>query len=189
VSGAHLDRALERGQRLRDLVDKLLLLARQESDQPVAMRQDIDVGEFIRNVVTDFPDPLRQRIVVQAVSPVRSDCFVNGNEELLHAMFRNIVDNALKFSGDQPVIVSVATHGGTVRVEVEDRGPGIPPALQEQIFTPFVRLRSATAAQVQGSGLGLSIVKWIAELHHAKLEIHSENGQGTRFSVELPECK
>src|SRR5207244_8291694 len=61
-AGPHLDRALERGQRLRDLIDKLLLLARQESDQPVGMRDDIEIDEFLGNVVADFPDPERERI-------------------------------------------------------------------------------------------------------------------------------
>ncbi len=187
---AHLDRALERGQRLRDLIDKLLLLARQESDQPVSMRDDIDIDECMANVVAEFPDGQRERLRVTRVNGHGEARFVHGNEELLHAMFRNVVDNALKFSGaGRPVQVAIESSDGYVGVEVRDQGPGIPSAARDRIFEPFVRLRDSATAPVEGSGLGLSIVKWIADLHQAKVQVASEPGEGTRFRIVLPEAR
>jgi signal transduction histidine kinase len=190
TAGGHLDRALERGQRMRDLIDKLLMLARQESDQPVAMRQDIEIDECMGNVVADFPDSLRERIRLSPLDGQGDGRFVHGNEELLHAMFRNIIENALKYSGpEERVDVSIRQDDTSIQVEVSDRGAGIPSAAREKIFEPFVRLRAGATSQVEGSGLGLSIVKWIADLHRVRLEIDCKAGEGTRFRVILPEAK
>lgn len=186
---SYLDRALERGQRLRDLIEKLLLLARQESDQPVSMRADIEVNELLSNVAADFPDDRRQRIRLHPGETDKDGLCVHGNEELLHAMYRNLIDNALKYSGGSaPVDVSIHAADEKISVEVRDHGPGIPETAREQVFEPFVRLRDPAAGQAEGVGLGLSIVRFIADLHHAELAIESEPGQGTAITVSLPEA-
>jgi signal transduction histidine kinase len=197
-----LDQALERSQRLRDLVEKLLLLARQESDQPVNMRDDLDISECVENVVADFPAEQRQRIRVCTArrhgdgalpnaddgSPDEVDHFIRGNEELLHAMFRNVLENALKFSEPHTSVDVVVRYvDGAAVVEVTDLGQGIPAAARDQIFEPFVRLHDSERPRVAGSGLGLSIVRWVALLHQAQVSVRpGPNGVGTLFSIALP---
>ena len=185
---ASLDQALERSQRLRDLVEKLLLLARQESDQAVNMQDDLDVVECLENVVADFPDEQRKRIRVQPTAGNNQDHFVRGNEELLHAMFRNVIENALKFSDAHTCVdVKVEYQDGSALVEVLDRGQGIPPVARNQVFEPFVRLRDPEHPPVPGSGLGLSIVRWVALIHHAQLQVDpGQDGIGTAFRIKLP---
>lgn len=182
---ASLEQAMERGQRLRDLVEKLLLLARQDASQAITMRDDVDLRECVEHVVTDFNDPQRSRIQLTCATNghPETDMFVRGNDELLHAMFRNLIDNGLKFSSG-PVRVAITPERETIAVDVVDFGPGIPAAARQQVFEAFVRLHDAN---VTGSGLGLSIVQWIAKLHHAVVSIDSADGQiGTRFTVRLP---
>lgn len=184
----HLALALERAQRLRDLVEKLLLLARQDSDQPVGLRDDVDLRECLLNVAADFSAEQAERIELSPAPASAHDTLVRANEELLHSMFRNILENALKFSpADATVNVRLASRNGWHVVDVEDRGPGIPDDLRARVFEPFIRLGGS--AKVEGAGLGLSIVRWIAQIHGARIHIDSSGGTtGTRFTVELPEA-
>src|SRR5690606_7204442 len=163
-----------RSQRLRDLVEKLLLLARQDASQAITMRDDVDLRECVEHVVTDFTDPQRSRIELRCETNghPEADMFVRGNDELLHAMFRNLIDNGLKFSSG-PVRVAIAPERDAIAVDVVDFGPGIPAAARQQVFEAFVRLHDAN---ITGSGLGLSIVQWIAKLHRAHVAIDSADG-------------
>lgn len=182
----HLSLALERSQRLRDLLDKLLLLARLDSDQPLNLRDDVELRECLTNVSEDFTEEQRHRIELHVADDGHDGGFVQANEELLHSMFRNIVENALKFSpAGSPVVVRLVTGKDGYSVEVSDRGPGIPPAVRDQVFQPFVRL--AGSSSIEGAGLGLSIVRWIADVHAARLRIGAgPDGMGTCFAVDLP---
>ena len=182
----HLGLALERAQRLRDLIEKLLLLARQDSDQPVGLRDDVNLRECLVHVAADFPPEQQRRIEFSPAGPGREDLLVRANEELLHSMFRNIIENALKFSPpESKVQVRLRSEDGWHAVEVRDAGPGIRPELRAQAFEPFVRLEGSPG--VAGAGLGLSIVRWIAKVHGARVEIESvAEGPGTCFTVQMP---
>lgn len=182
----HLGLALERAQRLHDLVEKLLLLARQDSDQPVGLRDDVDLQECLRHVAADFPAGQQRRIELLPAEAGAEEPLVRANEELLHSMFRNIIENALKFSpAGSPVRVRVQARNGWQAVEVQDGGPGIAPELQARVFEPFIRGQGSAA--VEGAGLGLSIVRWIAQIHGAQVQVEPvPGGPGTRFTVRMP---
>jgi signal transduction histidine kinase len=101
----------------------------------------------------------------------------------------NIVRNAVKYMGDgarREVRVRVeATDGSTVRLEVEDTGPGIPRSLGERVFEPFVR----GSSDGSGSGLGLATAKRLVTAHGGRIGFRSQEGQGTLFWVELPQAR
>ncbi|HSC56060.1 MAG TPA: HAMP domain-containing sensor histidine kinase, partial [Nitrospira sp.] len=78
------------------------------------------------------------------------------------------------------VAIAASADGDRVRVEVRDDGPGVPPELREKIFTPFFTTRE------KGTGLGLAICAWIADLHKGRVEVKSDFGQGSTFTVVLP---
>ena len=186
AEAGHLGLALERAQRLRELVEKLLLLARQDSDQPVGLRDDVNLRECLMHVAADFPEHQQRRVELLPAGKGDEDALVRANEELLHSMFRNIVENALKFSPtDSAVRVSVRSGDGWHEVEVTDAGPGIAPELRARVFEPFVRVGSSAA--IEGAGLGLSIVRWIAQIHGARVQVEAVPGKsGTRFTVQMP---
>ena len=83
--------------------------------------------------------------------------------------------------------MSAVNGGQTVKITVEDRGPGISKGDLRQIFEPFYRSKSAVDAQIHGNGLGLSIVRQIVEEHGGKVSAESEVGKGSRFVIELPQ--
>jgi two-component system, OmpR family, phosphate regulon sensor histidine kinase PhoR len=112
---------------------------------------------------------------------------VAGDESALRRVFHNLVGNAVKYGAAGRWVGLQAHATGThVEVTVSDRGIGIPPADQERIFDPFYRAPDVVAAQIQGAGLGLSLVKRIVDAHRGRISVTSTPGAGSTFTVTLP---
>jgi two-component system, OmpR family, sensor kinase len=116
-----------------------------------------------------------------------SPAVVEGARDDLHRMALNLMENALRHTPPGThVQASVANGDGTVRLVVEDDGPGIPPELQEKVFERFVR---GTGDRGGSFGLGLSIVRAVATSHGGSVRLETPPGGGTRFVVELPAAR
>ena len=99
----------------------------------------------------------------------------------------NLVDNAVKYSYAQGrVEIDLRVEGQRARLSVRDYGIGIPPDTHKQIFDRFFRTDDARAHTKKGTGLGLAICAWIAESHHGHIEVQSEVGKGSTFTIVLP---
>jgi signal transduction histidine kinase len=99
----------------------------------------------------------------------------------------NLVDNAVKYAGDGgEVSVRLRRAPGAVQLVVSDHGVGIAPEEQHRIFERFYRATAARARNVRGSGIGLALVKHIAEAHGGRVEVESAVGRGSTFTVTLP---
>jgi signal transduction histidine kinase len=109
---------------------------------------------------------------------------VMGDERLLRRALRNLLENARRYGGDT-VDVSVGREGGDAVLCVADRGPGVPEALRERIFEPFFRL-PGHAEREGGVGLGLSLVRQIAERHGGRVSCSARPGGGSCFTLALP---
>jgi two-component system, OmpR family, sensor histidine kinase MprB len=132
-------------------------------------------------VADDVAARFRRRSGHEVVVDTDGAGTVEGRRSMLDRAVSNLVDNALKFSPtDQPVAITV--RGG--RVEVADRGPGIPADDRARVFDRFYR--STSARTLPGSGLGLSIVAQIAELHGGTVALEPRDGGGTIARLELP---
>ena len=109
---------------------------------------------------------------------------ISGNRELLQEVWVNLIDNAIKFS-DENAAVTIAIYelDDEVQVSVSNRGPDIPISSQNDIFRKFYQADDSHAAE--GNGVGLAIVKRVAELHHGAVAVESQNGT-TTFTVSLP---
>ena len=111
---------------------------------------------------------------------------VLGDERLLRRAVRNLLENARRYGGNEiGASIDDATPDGLVRLRVCDRGPGVPEAMRERIFEPFFRL-PGHAEQAGGVGLGLSLVKQIAERHGGRVRCEARAGGGSCFVIELP---
>jgi signal transduction histidine kinase len=112
---------------------------------------------------------------------------VEADGRALHRLLVNLVDNAIKHSPpDSTVRIGTEVDRAMTRLWVEDDGPGIPSSEHGRIFERFYRIGSELRRETQGVGLGLSIVKHIAEVHGGKVTVCSAVGEGSRFVVELP---
>jgi signal transduction histidine kinase len=175
--------ALRSSRRMRRLVADLLLLARADAGR-VRRREPIN----LRNVVTEAVGEVAPLTEEHMVSLDVGDepLIVEGAGDELHRLALNLVQNSLMHTPPGTyVTVSARRSGHDAVIEVSDDGPGIPPHLRERVFDRFVRGegdRSGTA----GSGLGLSIVRAVAESHGGRVELHTSESGGARFVVRLP---
>jgi signal transduction histidine kinase len=182
LDGDHQDAAasaLRSSQRMRRLVQDLLLLARSDA-QRVAPHEPLDLGQVVVEAAAELePVTNGHDLVVDTHHAV-----VDGSRDELHRLALNLMENAIRHTPvGTRVQAAVTQDNGSVRVLVEDDGPGIPPELRDKVFERFVR---GTGDRGGSFGLGLSIVRAVAENHGGHVTVHSEPGRGTRFVVTLP---
>jgi signal transduction histidine kinase len=112
---------------------------------------------------------------------------ISGDARALARAIWNLVDNAVKYSsGQMAVDVSVRATGDRIAVAVRDYGIGIPPRERDLVFRKFQRGVEARARGINGTGLGLAIVAHIVSAHHGRVDVESDEGLGSTFTVVLP---
>jgi len=110
---------------------------------------------------------------------------VYGDASLLRQVFGNLLSNAVKYSPDAGLIqVTAANQDAQIAVVIEDHGIGIPETEQEQVFERYYR--GSNTSGIVGSGVGLYLVRTIVDLHKGSVALHSREGEGSRFTVQLP---
>lgn len=157
--------------------DALLALARDE----IFAGETLDLTDLARAQSDAFESAEISRVSVETEG---GEALVRGDEPLLSLALRNLVDNALKYSGG-PVLVQVASTEAAARVLVADRGPGIPEVELARVSEPFVRGRMNRDG-VRGTGLGLALVRHVATLHGGSLSLRNRPGGGLEAEVRLP---
>lgn len=141
----------------------------------------VSLNEAVKTALEDLEIKIKEK---NATITVEELADVKGNEVYLSQLFMNLISNALKFSRQQPVIhISGKVANGRVTIYVKDNGIGMQQDDFEKIFNPFQRLHSRK--EYEGSGIGLSIVKKIVELHQGNIEVKSKLHEGTTFFIEL----
>ena len=169
-----------------ELLRGLQVLADLETESLVNLMVSVDLSAVVQEVVEEYADLAQQR--GQSLTAQLSEGLpaVRGIARLLREALVNYVTNAIKYSGQgRTIVVRVRAQDASVRMEVQDDGPGIPTEKQTQLFQEFVRVSKGKGAEA-GTGLGLSIVRRIAEAHGGQVGVQSAPGQGTCFFVTLP---
>jgi len=177
---------LEETVRLSKIVDDLLTLAKAEVGQISILHEPVRLHELIEDLYEDA-------LILTAEKDIGVELKVNepitiaGDSVRLRQLFRNLIMNAVQYTdrGGKITLSSRAVNG-TAEVVVEDTGIGIPEDSLEKIFLPFYRVDQARTRSVGGSGLGLSIAKWVADAHRGSISVRSAPGMGSSFTVHLP---
>ncbi|MGI9335569.1 MAG: sensor histidine kinase [Gammaproteobacteria bacterium] len=172
---ARIEEAIAEADRLLSTFSALLRIARVESSQSKSTFVPVRLRGLLEDVVELYEPLSEDRLQTLEVSADR-DCTVNGDRDLLFQAFANLIDNGIKYTpqgGDIRVSLQVASDGRP-SVTVRDGGPGIPPQVREHVFKRFVRLEESRTTP--GNGLGLSLVKAVADLHGASVELGGDTG-------------
>ncbi len=180
--------AIERGAtRLSDLVEDLLLLSKVGDPRRPFVPAPVDLAEVVRNAAEMLEAAAaRQRVHLELVGAT-TEVTAYGSTAELDRVVTNLLGNAVKFSpAGSTVTCGVGQYDGQVVLRCVDQGIGISPEDQQQLFTEFFRSTNPEALDIPGTGLGLTIVKRIVERHHGRIEVESELGRGTTFTVRLP---
>ncbi|MCA1581638.1 MAG: HAMP domain-containing histidine kinase [Acidobacteria bacterium] len=172
---------------LTRLSQNLLFLARGQSGRVTLSFANVDLGRFIVDVTRDLLPAAADRGIDLAAEapdePVRAFIDADRMQQVLH----NLLENAIRYTRPEDRIrVRLSSAPDEATIEVIDTGIGIPPADQPYVFERFFRSDRARRAYSGGSGLGLSIVRWIVEAHKGRVEVESTVDRGTTFKVRLP---
>jgi signal transduction histidine kinase len=170
--------------RLSELLDDFLDVRRIEEGRFERARELVDVGTLLREEAQLYS--AQSRMHQLELELPRAPLPVLGNPDRLRQVIGNLLSNAIKYSPQGGVVeVSAEANGDAVRMEVRDRGIGIPEHQQPQVFTKFFR-GDAAASGITGTGLGLAVSRDIVESHGGRIGFTSAEGEGTTFFVELP---
>jgi len=180
--------------RMDRLVQDLLSLSRVEEEERRRPTGMIDIGAVVAVAVKALR-PLADRGNVEISLDVPEGSIeIPGDADQLQQVFTNLVENAIKYGGSDGFVSVIVTRSETeigilgrgVRIDVTDRGEGIPDIHLARLTERFYRVDNHRSREMGGTGLGLAIVKHIVNRHRGRLRIHSEIGRGSRFSVTLP---
>lgn len=175
------------GRRLTEMVEQILELAGIHSGQRGFALRPVSVAPLLHDVAR-----ASEKLVDDAGLEVEFDIAdrlppVLGDEQALRRVFQNLFGNAVKYgAGGGWIGIRARASAREVQVTVSDRGIGIAPADQAHIFEPFYRAPGVIEAQIQGAGLGLSLVQRIVEVHGGRISVRSAPGAGSEFTVHLP---
>jgi two-component system OmpR family sensor kinase len=181
-----LDAVQSEVDRMIRLVGDLLLLSRAEAGTLPLSKGPVEIDTLLLEVLQQAVGLAQGKVEIRIGNLEQT--VVNGDRDRLKQLLLNLVVNGLQYT--QPggrVVLSLRVVEDWVHITISDNGPGIPPEELPHIFDRFYRVeKSRSRSALGGSGLGLSIAQWIAQGHDGRIEVASEPGKGTTFSVWLP---
>jgi signal transduction histidine kinase len=182
-----LTRAKERNRELVTMVKNLLDLSKIESGEIVQYKEPMNLNVPIGKVIDMMLPQAIEKGISLEFQPHEPLPVIDADVNNMEGVFTNLISNAVKYTNEGgKVSVRSRVKGGYVQIDVADTGIGIAREDLAKIFDRFYRVKTEQTRKVVGSGLGLSIVKGIIEAHLGSIEVESEPGKGTTFSVFLP---
>jgi signal transduction histidine kinase len=175
---------LEEAQRLKAIVQKLLLLARADAGQLTLQRETVDLTALVESAVEDVKAIGPELLVEQQIA---SGVHVKADTDLLAQVIRNMTSNAVKYNVEHGwVVFQLCTNGRVAQFTLSNTGVPIPPEDQERIFDRFYRVDKSRSRRIGGVGLGLSIAREIARVHHGDLVFGPPREEWISFTLTIP---
>nr|WP_040346892.1 HAMP domain-containing sensor histidine kinase [Neobacillus bataviensis] len=171
--------------RLSKMTKQLLLLSSIESKKDLMEMSTVDIAGQLKSVIHQYQWSILDKGIM--MSYTLPDAVIKGDPSLLFSVWENLITNAIKYNQENGTIdIELAKTKSAIEVIVKDTGVGLDAKEAERIFDRFYRADPSRDRSVEGTGLGLSIVKSIVDMHHGKVDVSSQKGKGTTFTVILP---
>ena len=172
-------------QNMQALLENLLFLSRTDQHRQKLNKKNLDLDDIVGDVMSKMKTVVKtHKVELEKNTPAK----IFGDEVTIRQMLRIFLDNAVKYTPEGGYIkVSSVRDGKNILLNISDSGIGIAPENQKKIFDRFFRIDSEDlVSEANGSGLGLSIAKWIADNHEIKISVASTPGKGTTFTLKIP---
>lgn len=179
-----LDRVKDTARSAEQVVDGLLDIARLDLGAVSGETTDVVVDELLDHLESQFAPLALAKGLTLRVRP--SSAVIRSDPALLERVLANFLSNAIRYTEHGSILLGCRRRRGRLSIQVLDTGPGIPTESLGDVFREFVQLRSTRSARPGGAGLGLSIASRIANLLGCPLDVASQPGRGSRFSIDVP---
>ena len=177
------DVALKESKRLENLISDILVAAK--LDHPYTpKKQWLDLITIIHNLINGYTAQYPS-VAIRLHADVE-EALLFASKQDMQSIFTNLIENAIKYSHEEPIHISINDQKENWLIEVADLGPGIPNSEKSRVFQKFYRLGREETRTSKGTGLGLYIVKKIVESHNGSVRINDNNPKGTIFTLLLP---
>ncbi len=177
----------DEGRRLSRMVEQTLALARIGTGQRSATLTPISIEKVLESALGTHQSLMDAEGIDLEVHMASDLTLVRADAPALQSAIENLIHNAVKYSvGSGRIIVRAERVGKEVHISVQDFGMGIGPDEQPRLFEPFYRAPAVVEAQMEGSGIGLSLVRHVMEAHHGRVSVQSAPGEGSTFTLHLP---
>lgn len=175
--------------RLAALVQDIIELSRLQGANVAQQGRAVDINTVVTEAVDRSQLPAESKAIDLVVGG-HADAMVYGDQDQLVTALRNLIDNAIRYSPENTRVgIGIRSKDGLVAVSVTDQGGGLSPEDQERVFERFYRVDAARSRHTGGTGLGLSIVKHVVANHGGEVTLWSQPGQGSTFTIRLPELE
>jgi len=171
--------------RMHSLIDDILELTAIEGGNVQLRAEPVDLHALVQDVCSSLAAKASAQNVTLK-NNVAGSVMVHADARRLEQMLTNLIDNGIKFSRDNGMVVVSHEDGTRDKIQVQDNGDGIPSQHLERLFERFYRVDRARSRDIGGTGLGLAIVKHLALLHGGEVTVTSELGKGSTFTIHLP---
>jgi two-component system phosphate regulon sensor histidine kinase PhoR len=172
---------------MRVLVDTILQSAKMSNKNFSINPKEIDINQLVSTVLQSFSLAVSNKGGFIETHLDASPATIEADELHITNMIYNLVDNAIKYSTDAPrIVVSTLRDKDKINISVQDHGIGIAKENQKRVFEKFYRVSTGNVHNVKGFGIGLNYVAQVVRLHHGHIELDSEPGRGSTFTVTLP---
>jgi two-component system phosphate regulon sensor histidine kinase PhoR len=173
--------------RLKAQVERVLQLASMDRKEIKLQLEQVDVHHLIEEVCQSFELPIQEKNGTLHTELHAQEDEVRGDRVHLGNVLHNLIDNALKYSPDNPrIVIRTLSESGKLSISVSDNGIGIPKKDLDMVFQRFYRVPTGNVHNVKGFGLGLHYVDEIVRAHKGSTHVESEVGKGSTFTVKLP---
>lgn len=185
-----ISRARARLEGLLNLINDWLDVARLDSGQIVDKLKPLSLEKIIKKLIEEMKPLAKEENISLEFGSCSENDFVQGDEETLEQVFSNLITNAIRYNKPKGrVLITIKENKDFIAAEVQDTGIGIAEEHLPFIFDQFYRVKRGEDQKIKGTGLGLSIAKKIVEAHGGSIQVSSELGKGSTFTVLLPKAE